>query len=89
MWKGTQPPEVYKDEIPDPADIRENAERQMSDEEFAKEGFLIGADPDEHVRRIGEMIEAGATVMCLQGIGADPVGSIERYGEHVLPALRG
>jgi coenzyme F420-dependent glucose-6-phosphate dehydrogenase len=89
MWKGTQPPEHYKEDISDPAEIRQDGEEQMSDEEFAKEGFLIGADPDEHVTRIKEMEDAGATVVCLQGIGADPLGSIERYGKAVLPALRG
>jgi alkanesulfonate monooxygenase SsuD/methylene tetrahydromethanopterin reductase-like flavin-dependent oxidoreductase (luciferase family) len=88
MWKATQMPEVYRDPIPDPADMRERAEEQVGDEEFAKEGFLIGADPDEQVARIREMEEAGATVVCLQCIGSDPLGSIRRYGEHVLPALR-
>jgi coenzyme F420-dependent glucose-6-phosphate dehydrogenase len=89
MWKATQLPEVYKEEIPDPADMRSRAEDQLSDEEFAHEGFLVGADPDDQVRRIREMEEAGATVVCLQCIGADPLGSIARYSEHVLPALRG
>jgi coenzyme F420-dependent glucose-6-phosphate dehydrogenase len=61
----------------------------MSDEQFAKEGFLIGADPQEHIERIREMERAGATVICLQLIGrADPLGSIRTYGERVLPALR-
>jgi len=36
------------------------------------------------------MESLGATVVCLQLIGDDdPLGSIERYGEQVLPALRG
>ena len=89
MWKATQLPEAYTDEIPDPADLLARANEQMSDEEFAKEGFLVGADPEDHIRRIREMQEAGATVIGLQCIGADPLGSIERYREHVLPALRG
>ena len=89
MWKATQLPEVYKEEIPDPADMRARGEEQVSDQEFAKEGFLIGADPEDQIRRIREMEEAGATVVGLQCIGADPLGSIERYGDQVLPALRG
>jgi coenzyme F420-dependent glucose-6-phosphate dehydrogenase len=89
MWKATQLPEVYKEEIPDPAEMLARADEELSDEEFAKEGFLIGADPEEQITRIREMEEAGATVVCLQCIGADPLGSIARYGEHVLPALRG
>jgi len=89
MWKATQLPEVYTDEIPDPAEMLARANEQLSDEEFAKEGFLVGADPEEQVGRIREMEQAGADVVCLQAIGADPLGSIARYGEHVLPALRG
>ena len=66
------------------------ADEQMSDEEFAHEGFLVGGDPEEHIGRLREMLDLGATVVCLQGIGdADPIGSIRRYGEQVLPALRG
>ena len=89
MWKATQLPEVYKEEIPDPTDMLARADDEVSDEAFAKEGFLIGADPEEQTERIREMEQAGATVVCLQCIGADPLGSIRRYGEHVLPALRG
>ena len=67
----------------------EMAEERMSDEEFAKEGFIVGADAGEHVSRLREMLEIGPTVVCMQLIGdADPLGSIRRYGEEVLPALR-
>ena len=66
------------------------ADEQMSDKEFAHEGFLVGDDAGEHVDRLREMLELGPTVICLQGIGdADPLGAIRRYGEEVLPALRG
>ena len=34
---------------PTPRTCSRRAEEQVSDEEFAKEGFLIGADPEEHV----------------------------------------
>ncbi|HEV2811952.1 MAG TPA: LLM class flavin-dependent oxidoreductase [Solirubrobacteraceae bacterium] len=88
-WKPTQLPEVYTDDIHDPADKQRLAEEKMSDEEFAHEGFLVGADAGEHVERIREMEAVGATVISLQLIGnADPMGSIRRYGEEVLPALR-
>ena len=89
-WKPTQLPELFLEDIRDQDDMQRRADEQMSDEEFAKHGFLIGADPDEHVARIREMQEVGATAVCLQLIGdADPLGSIRTYGEHVLPALRG
>ncbi|MGZ4268957.1 MAG: hypothetical protein ACXVSX_07075 [Solirubrobacteraceae bacterium] len=66
------------------------ADAQISDEEFAKDGFLVGADPAEHVERLREIAAIdGATAVCLQQIGdADPLGSIRRYGASVLPQLR-
>jgi coenzyme F420-dependent glucose-6-phosphate dehydrogenase len=89
-WKPTQLPELYLEDIADQEDMQRRADEQMSDEEFAHEGFLISSDPDEHVERIREMERAGATIICLQLIGrADPFGSIRTYGERVLPALRG
>ncbi|MBA3840410.1 MAG: LLM class flavin-dependent oxidoreductase [Thermoleophilaceae bacterium] len=88
-WKPTQLPELYRDDIWDPDDMQRRADEQMTDVQFAKEGFLIGSDPDEHVERIREIDAIGGTVTCLQLIGsADPMGSIRVYGEQVLPALR-
>jgi len=88
-WKPTQLPEVYVEDIADQDDMQRRADVQMSDEQFAREGFLISSDPDAHVERIRVMERAGATVICLQLIGrADPFGTIRTYGERVLPALR-
>ena len=89
-WKATQMPEVYKEDIHDPAAMERRAQAEVSDEEFAKEGFMVGADPAEHVERLRDLQGLGGTVLCLQLIGADEaVASIERYGREVLPALRG
>ncbi|MDQ1686979.1 MAG: hypothetical protein QOC82_3716 [Frankiaceae bacterium] len=88
-WKPTQLPELYLEDIADQEDMQRRADAQMSDEQFAKEGFLVGSDPEEHIERIRAMERAGATVVCLQLIGrADPLGSIRTYGERVLPVLR-
>ena len=90
-WKPTQLPEIYREDIWDPAQMQKLADEQMTDEEFAKEGFIVSADPDEHVERIREIQEIeGATIVCLQLIGqGDPLGSIATYRDRVLPALRG
>src|SRR3954468_8221285 len=89
-WKPTQMDEVYRDDIWRPEEMQRLAGEKVSDEEFAKEGFIVGADADRHVERIRQMEELGPTIICLQLIGsADPMGSIRTYGEHVLPALRG
>ncbi len=88
-WKPTQLPEVYVEDIADQEEMQRRADTKLTDEQFAREGFLISSEPDEHVERIRQMQGAGATVICLQLIGrADPFGSIRTYGERVLPALR-
>ena len=52
--------------------------------------MIVGSDLDEHASRIRELEQLGATVIVLQNnSGADPLGAIRAYGEHVLPALRG
>jgi coenzyme F420-dependent glucose-6-phosphate dehydrogenase len=91
-WKATQLEESYTADISDPEEMLARADEQISDEDFAKQGFIVGADPEEHVERIREIeaIDDATTAVVLQLIGdADPLGSIRRYGEHVLPALRG
>jgi coenzyme F420-dependent glucose-6-phosphate dehydrogenase len=89
-WKATQLDDSYLRDLHDPAEMLARAEAEVSDEAFAKQGFIVGADPAEHVERIREMERLGPTVVCLQGIGdLDPIGSIERYGREVLPVLRG
>jgi coenzyme F420-dependent glucose-6-phosphate dehydrogenase len=91
-WKATQLPEVYRDDLHDPTEMLAKADAEMSDEEFAKQGFIVGADPREHIERIREIeaIDEATGAIVLQLIGdADPMGSIRRYGEDVLPVLRG
>lgn len=89
-WRPTQIDAVYRDDIHDPDEMQRMADDQVSDHDFAKEGFIVGSDPGEAVERIRQMEAVGATVVCLQLIGnADPLGTIRTYGEQVLPALRG
>jgi coenzyme F420-dependent glucose-6-phosphate dehydrogenase len=87
-WKGAQPDEFYTDDWHDPKAMYEEGERQFSDDDL-RESFIVSSDPDEHVRRIREIEELGATiVMIANNSGADPEGAIEVYKDEVLPALR-
>jgi coenzyme F420-dependent glucose-6-phosphate dehydrogenase len=88
-WKPTQLPELYLEDINDQDEMQKLADEKMSDEEFVSDGFIISADTDEHISRIREIADLGASTVCLQLIGqADPMGSIRTYGETVLPTLR-
>jgi coenzyme F420-dependent glucose-6-phosphate dehydrogenase len=88
VWKGAQPMEHFRDDWHDPRAMYENGERQVSDDQF-REAYIISSDPGEHAERIREIERMGPTIVCLQNVsGADPVGALRVYGEHVLPTLR-
>jgi coenzyme F420-dependent glucose-6-phosphate dehydrogenase len=89
VWKATQPPEYFTDDWHDPQAMHEQAEAEVSDEEFM-ESYIVSSNPEIHLERIREVERMGATVVCLQnGSGADPLGALRIYGERVLPSLRG
>jgi len=89
VWKATSPSEYFTDDWHDPKAMYEHAEREHSDEEF-KQQYIISSDPGVHAERVREVEKLGATIVCLQNAsGADPLGALGVYGEHVLPALRG
>jgi coenzyme F420-dependent glucose-6-phosphate dehydrogenase len=86
-WKGTLVDEHYTDGVFDPAQIEANGQ-EVSDTTFKMMG-LLSSDPDHHVRKIKAMQQLGATTIVLMNIsGADPLGTLRTYGEHVLPQLR-
>jgi coenzyme F420-dependent glucose-6-phosphate dehydrogenase len=86
-WKGTLVDENYNGPVADPAEVEANGD-EVSDTKFKAMG-LISADPDTHVRKIKAMQQLGATAVVIMNIsGADPVGMLRTYGEHVLPKLR-
>jgi coenzyme F420-dependent glucose-6-phosphate dehydrogenase len=88
VWKGTLPQEFFTDDWNDPAAMERHAAENFSDEEF-KESYIVSSDPEVHAKRIREIEELGATVVCLQNVsGADPEEAFRVYGEAVLPALR-
>jgi len=88
-WKGTLVDENYAEDIADPAQVGELGKQNVSDTKF-KMMAMLSADPGAHVRQIKAMQAMGATAVVVMNVsGADPVGTLRLYGEHVLPELRG
>jgi coenzyme F420-dependent glucose-6-phosphate dehydrogenase len=66
----------------------DHAEETIDDERF-RELQIISSDPDHHAERLRAIEQLGATIVVAMNIsGADPLGAIDVYGRHVLPALR-
>ena len=87
VWKGAQPMEFFRDDWHDPGAMYEEGERQVSDDEL-REAVIVASDPENHVERIRQLVEMGATIVPLQNSSPDPIAAIGVYGEDVLPALR-
>lgn len=89
VWKSTLMQDYFFDDWHDPAAMERRAQSEVSDEEMLS-SFIVAADPDEHIARIRAIEDLGATTVVVMNIsGADPLGAVETYGRHVLPALRG
>ena len=89
VWKATQPQEYFTDDWHDPQAMYENAEREVSDDEF-RESYIIGSDPELHVERLRQVEALGATIVCVQNAsGSEPLRALQVYGAQVLPELRG
>lgn len=87
-WKGTLADESYADPVSDPGEVGALGE-SLSDAKF-KAMATVSANPDAHVRQLKMMRAMGATAIVMMNVsGADPVGTIRMYGDHVLPVLRG
>jgi coenzyme F420-dependent glucose-6-phosphate dehydrogenase len=86
-WKATLSDESYAEPVSDPADVGEIGEN-VSDTKF-KMMAVLSSDPGKHVRQIKAMKAMGATAIVMMNIsGADPLGTVRLYGDHVLPELR-
>ncbi|CAN5568038.1 hypothetical protein BH24CHL9_BH24CHL9_11340 [soil metagenome] len=50
--------------------------------------FCIVGPPEEHVRRLRELLDAGVTQFNLYLMNGDEEAQLEAYGTKVVPALR-
>jgi coenzyme F420-dependent glucose-6-phosphate dehydrogenase len=86
-WKGTLADESYAGDVSDPAEVGRLGE-DIPDRKF-KMMAILSADPGVHIRQLKAMRAMGATAVVVMNVsGADPLGTLRLYGEHVLPALR-
>ena len=51
-------------------------------------GFLVSADPDEHVEGIKRYLDLGFTHLVFHAPGPDQERFLRLYGEHIIPRLK-
>lgn len=73
-------------------DYRHHAEVGSSNARFVEDEvvdrFCIVGPPEEHVRRLRELLDAGVTQFNLYLMNGDEEAQLEAYGTTVIPALR-
>ncbi|MEX1254573.1 MAG: TIGR03557 family F420-dependent LLM class oxidoreductase [Dehalococcoidia bacterium] len=74
-------------DVADPRQVQRVAEERSSPEKTVA-GWLVSADPGEHVAAIGELAELGATHIFIHSPQRDQGRVIEFYGRQVLPRVR-
>src|SRR5437763_11206936 len=83
-WKPTLVDDNYARDVHDPAQVGASGD-EVSDRAFKMMG-IVSADPATHVRKIKAMRALGATAVVIMNVsGADPIGTLNLYGQHVLP----
>jgi coenzyme F420-dependent glucose-6-phosphate dehydrogenase len=58
------------------------------DEETIAEAIVCGPDPDKHLEKIREYVDAGYDHVYVHQVGPDQDGFFDFYERSVLPALR-
>jgi TAT-translocated FGD2 family F420-dependent dehydrogenase len=71
---------------PDPRSIQRKAEDVPLEETTST--WAIGPDPETHVRKVQELLDAGASLVTIHSPQPDQQGVIEFFGREVLPRLR-
>lgn len=74
-------------DIDDPREVQRVAEESGSIEDVVSQ-WLVSEDPEEHVKQIERLFEAGATHVAVHSVQQDQERLIEFYRERVLPGLR-
>lgn len=86
-WKGTLVDANYADDVHDPAQVGALG-AEVSDRTL-RTMAIVSADPSVHIRKLKAIRALGATAVMVMNIsGADPLGTLHLYRDHVLPALR-
>ncbi len=72
--------------VEDPAEMEKLADAVPA--ERAAKRWIVSTDPDEHVERLGEMIDLGFTHLVFHAPGPDQIRFLDLYSSEVLPRLR-
>ena len=85
-WPNAAIPGDLKWELPLPEHFEEAA--KLVDEEMVAERVVCGADPQKHLDKISEFVDAGFDHICVHQIGPDQEAFFRFYEQEILPEVR-
>jgi coenzyme F420-dependent glucose-6-phosphate dehydrogenase len=86
FWATTLIPWPIKTLMGDPVDV-ESMAKLISDDAI-KAYFVVSNDPEEHLRKLKELVTAGYTNIIVHSTSPDQAKTAEMYGKKVIPHLK-
>jgi coenzyme F420-dependent glucose-6-phosphate dehydrogenase len=86
FWATTLIPWPIKTLMGDPVDV-ESMAKLISDDAI-KAYFVVSNDPEEHLKKLKELVSAGYTNLIVHSTSPDQAKMTEVYGKEVIPHLR-
>jgi coenzyme F420-dependent glucose-6-phosphate dehydrogenase len=85
-WPNTALPGELSSQLPTTAHFEQACE-MVDREDMEEAGLVLGPDPDDHVAKIEEAVEAGYDRVYVHQIGPDQASFFDFYEEEVLPRV--
>jgi G6PDH family F420-dependent oxidoreductase len=86
LWANDMLPGQLAQILPRPQDFE--AAMSLVPREQVAEAVVCGDDPDAHLERVQQYVDAGADEVYVQQVGSDHDGFFRAWGEQILPKLR-
>lgn len=86
FWASELLPFIAKQDMHDPREIEKLTEAVRN--EAMEQLFIIGNQPEEHIRKLREYVKLGFTHLVIHSLSPDENKFLETYSKHVLPYLK-
>jgi len=86
LWANAALPGQLAQTLPNPQDFEDAA--TLITREALGAAFVCGPDPDQHIQRARQYVDAGFDELYVQQVGPDQEAFFDAWSSKVLPELR-
>jgi hypothetical protein len=85
LWAFSSLPGELSQELPSPKHFEQAT--QIVTEDLVAESIVCGPDPEKHIAKIREYVDAGIENVYVHQVGPDQEGMMQFYAREVMPKL--